>query len=393
MTRPPVPSLVCSVACKRLAALMLLCCLVSLAGCSTDQKNDKKSEKKRAVPVTTAVAVRQSLPVELRATGHSEALLNVEIRSQVTGVLKTVHFQEGQEVKAGELLFTIDPRPFAAELAKAEAVLAKDRADLANARRDQGRYQPAAAKGIVSQEQADQAQTKVATLEATIQADQAAVESAKLSLGFCSIRAPFAGRTGELLSDQGNLIKANADGAMVTINRVDPILVSFTVPGQHLPEIRRFQQSGELKVLVEQPGQAPLTGQLVFIDNSVDPTTGVIRLKAELPNAGLRLWPGQLVAVRLHLTERNDCIVVPSQAVQMGQQGAYVYVIKADEITELRHITAGMRVQGVSLIESGIQAGERVVVDGQMLLDDGIKVVERSQAGGGKPANQPRQQP
>ncbi len=377
-----------------LVAFLLLACLLSLAGCSGGQNDTKKASKKRAaVPVTTALVTTQTLPVEIRATGHSEAQLTVEIRSQVTGVLKSVHFQEGQEVKAGDLLFTIDPRPFAADLAKAEALLAKDRADLANARRDADRYKPAAAKGIVSQEQADQALTKVATLEATIQGDQAAVESARLSLSFCSIRAPFAGRTGEILSDQGNLIKANADGAMVTMNRLDPILVRFTVPGQHLHAIRTYQQSDQLKVLVEQPGQAPLTGHLVFIDNSVDPTTGVIRLKAEFSNAGLQLWPGQLLSLRLHLTDRNDSIVVPSQAVQMGQRGAYVYVIKADESAELRNVTPGMRLQGVTVIESGVQAGERVVIDGQMLLDNGIKVMERNQAGAAQQPKEERKQP
>lgn len=386
------PSLCISVG-HRLAVLAVLVCLVSLSGCSEGAEKHKKPEKKRVVPVATTLAAIQPLPVEIRATGHSEAPLSVEIRSQVTGVLKTVHFREGQEVKAGDLLFTIDPRPFAADLAKAEAVLAKDRADLANARRDLGRYQPAAAKGIVSQEQADQAQTKVVTLEATIQADLAAVESAKLTVSFCSIRAPFAGRTGEILSDLGNLIKANADGAMVTINRLDPILVSFTVAGQHLAEIHRYQQSGELRVLVEQSGQPPLSGQLVFIDNTVDPTTGVIRLKAELPNTGHQLWPGQLLTIRLHLTDRAGGIVVPSQAVQAGQKGAYVYVIKEDESAELRSVTPGMRVAGMTLIESGVQAGERVVIDGQMLLDNGIKVVERGQAKGEKPRQAGQNQP
>ena len=378
---------------KLCTLLVVLASLMFLAGCSGGAETTKKPEKKRIVPVTTTLAATQSLPVEIRATGHSEAPLSVEIRSQVTGVLKTVHFQEGQEVRAGDLLFTIDPRPFAAELAKAEAVLAKDRADLANARRDLGRYQPAAAKGIVSQEQTDAAQTRVLTLEATVQADLAAVESAKLSLSFCSIRAPFAGRTGEILSDQGNLIKANADGAMVTINRIDPMLVNFTVAGQHLGDIRRYQQNGELRVLVEQPGQPPLSGQLIFIDNTVDPTTGVIRLKAELPNTDLRLWPGQLLTIRLHLTDRAGCIVVPSQAVQAGQKGAYVYVIKEDESAELRSVTPGMRVEGMTLIESGVQAGDRVVIDGQMLLDNGIKTVERSQVKGEKPRKPEQTQP
>ncbi|MGD9949904.1 MAG: efflux RND transporter periplasmic adaptor subunit, partial [Desulfobulbus sp.] len=340
--------------------------------------------------VSTVLCTTRTIPVEMSATGHVEALNTVEIRSQVTGVLQTVHFKEGRKVQAGELLFTIDPRPFAAELTKAEALLAKDRADLENARRDQARYKPAAAKGIISQEMADQALTRVATVSAAVKADLAAVESAKLALGYCSIKAPFTGRAGELLSDQGNLIKANGDNPMVTIKSTDPILVSFTLPGQYLPQIMTYQKQQPIRVLAMQnPAQQPVSGKLVFIDNTVDPTTGVILLKAEFANRNQLLWPGQLINVRLHLTDKVDALVVPTQAVQVGQQGSYLFVARQDQSAEYRLVTQGMRYLQYTVIESGLKMGEKVVTDGQMLLEDGTKIVDRTQAVGVQRAKQP----
>lgn len=369
----------------RLSLFVLVCLLLLLsAGCSGNKEKEAKSgqKKKSAVMASVAASVKKTLPLDVAATGHIEALATVEVRSQVTGTIKTVHFKEGDEVKAGELLFTIDPRPFAANLAKAEAGLAKDKAELENARREAGRYALAAQKGYVSLEQADQAATKVATLAATVQADQAGVDSARLELEYCSIRAPFAGRVGELQSDQGNLIKANADSPMVTINQTNPILATFTVPGQHLQDIFHYKASGDLKVLAAEAHSVaqPITGTLVFIDNTVDPTTGVIRLKASFANTGKRLWPGQLIDVRLHLADRPDCIVVPSQAIQVGQKGPYVYVVKQDQSVEYRLVTPGMLHQGETVVEAGLQAGERVVTDGQMQLIDGAKIEERGQA-------------
>ena len=367
-------------------SLFSLACLLLLfsAGCSGNKEKEAKSgqKKKAAVMASVAASVKKTLPLEVAATGHIEALATVEVRSQVTGTIKTVHFKEGDEVKAGELLFTIDPRPFAANLAKAEAGLAKDKAELENARRESGRYALAAQKGYVSLEQADQAATKVATLAAAVQADQAGVDSARLELEYCSIRAPFAGRVGELQSDQGNLIKANADSPMVTINQTNPILATFTVPGQHLQDIFHYKASGDLKVLAADAHSIaqPITGTLVFIDNTVDTTTGVIRLKASFANTEIRLWPGQLIDVRLHLADRPDCVVVPSQAIQVGQKGPYVYVVKQDQSVEYRLVTPGMLQQGETVVEAGLQAGERVVTDGQMQLIDGAKIEERGQA-------------
>ena len=362
--------------------LILLCSLLLLLpGCSSNPNGDgKKGQKKKStIPVTIETSQKKMLPLEIGATGYVESFATVEIRSQVTGTLKSVHFKEGDEVKAGELLFTIDPRLFAANLAKAEAVLAKDKAELDNAYREGERYALAVKKGFVSTEQADQAATKVATLTATVKADQAAIDAARLELDYCTIRSPLAGRTSEIKNDPGNLIKANADLPMVTVKQIRPVLATFTVPGQHLADISKYRAAGTLKVLVTDKNAKGelLTGSLSFIDNTMDPTTGVIRLKATFTNTDKTLWPGQMIDVRMQLTLRPDCIVVPSQAIQTGQKGPYIYVVKDDQSVEFRPVTPGMLYQGETVIESGLQAGERVVTDGQMQLADGVKVEER----------------
>jgi multidrug efflux system membrane fusion protein len=362
--------------------LMLLCCLFFLLpGCSSNPNGDGKKGQKRksTIPVTIETSQKKILPLEIGSTGYVESFATVAVQSQVTGTLKSVHFKEGDEVNAGDLLFTIDPRPFAANLAKAEALFAKDKAELDNAHREANRYALALQKGAVSAEQSDQATTKVATLTATVKADQAAVDAARLELEYCSIRSPLAGRTGEIKTDPGNQIKANADSPMVIIKQIKPVLAAFTVPGQHLADISKYRAAGTLKVLMPDKnvkGES-LTGLLSFIDNTMDPTTGVIRLKATFANADKTLWPGQMIDVRIQLTTRPDCIVVPSQAIQTGQKGPYLYVVKDDQTVEYRPVTPGMLYQGETLIEAGLQAGERVVTDGQMQLADGVKVAER----------------
>jgi len=362
--------------------VFLACALLLLPGCSPNGKSETTGgQKKRgAAPVTIATSRHKTVPIELGATGSIEAFATVEVRSQVTGTLKTVHFQEGDEVKAGQLLFTIDPRPFAAALARMEADLARDRAELDNARRAGDRYALAAQKGYVSAEQADQAATRVATLSATVKADQAAVDAARLELDYCAIRSPLAGRTGEIRTDQGNLINANAATPMVTINQIQPVLASFTVPERHLKDIDKYRTAGTLKVMIADKsaaGEAP-AGSLAFIDNTVDPASGVIRLKASFANMDRSLWPGQMVDIRMQLTLLPDSIVVPSQSVQTGQKGPYIYVVKEDKTVEYRPVTPGMRSNGETVIETGLQAGEKVVTDGQMQLADGVKVEERN---------------
>ena len=364
----------------RLAPHAVLAILLLLTACSGDRNGSNKNKELRKqpeVPVITALATQKTVPVELTATGHVEAQATVEIRSQVTGTLKTVHFREGETVKAGELLFTVDTRPFAAALAKAEAALNKDRAELNNARREQDRYSKAAKKGLVSAEQADQATTRVATLNATIKEGQAAVDAARLELDYCLIRSPMEGRAGEIQSHQGNLVRANSDAPLVTIRRMRPLEVGFTVPSRNLSEIIAQQARGQLRVTAAPPGVEPVPGTLNFIDNTVDPTTGVIRLKATFDGNGALLWPGQMVDVRLRITELPDRITIPAQAVQTGQEGTYLYVVKEDQVVTLRPVTVVLSVAGEAVIEGDLAEGERVVIDGQMQLFDGVRVQER----------------
>lgn len=373
-----------------LPILLLLLTLI-LGGCSDSQNGKTKAEeqpKKRAVPVLIGTSEKRTIPVEIRAIGTVEPFATVAIKSQLTGTLKSVHFKEGDEVKKGDLLFTIDPRPFTAQLNQAQGSLARDRAEHDNARKELERYTQAAKKGYVSTEQAEQAETKVATLAATIKADEAAVENARLQLEFCTIPAPIAGRTGELLVTEGNLIKANGDTAMVTINQVSPIKVAFTVPGKYFGEIRKYQGQGSLQVMLTGPEGNPLTGTFSFLDNSLDATTGTLRLKAEFANTDKTLWPGQFVEVRLQLTSRPDLAVVPSQAVQLGQDGPHIFVVKEDMTVEYRNITTGPTLDGMTVVEAGAAPGEKVVTDGQLQLKNGSKVEERA-----KPSPDPAKAP
>ena len=367
-----------------LSPVLALCILLMLSGCSGAKEAKSKKGGKGPVPVTVATSSRKDMPVEVEAIGTTEPFASVGVKSLVAGVLDKVNFREGDPVKAGDLLFAIDPRPFVAQLGQAQAALTRDRAALDNARRQAERYVPAAAKGYVSEEQADQAQTSVATLTAVVQADVAAVESARLDLGNCTIRSPISGYAGSLLVDQGNLVKASADQPLVTINQVTPIKVSFTLPEQTLAELKKHLSARTLEVLATLPGNGakPLSGKLSFLDNTVDPATGTIRLKATFANSDRGLWPGQFVNVRLLLTTRKDATVVPVQAVQTGQNGAYLYVVKKDQTVEQRSVTVAFSVGNDSVIASGLAVGETVVTDGQLRLTPGaaIKPVEAGKA-------------
>lgn len=375
-----------------LALAMFL--LLMLPGCSGSKAAEGETaggkSKTQPVPVIVATSSRKDMPVEVEAIGTVEPFASVGIKSQVAGVLEKVNFREGDPVKAGDLLFAIDPRPFTARLNQAQAALAKDRAALDNARKQAERYLPAAEKGYVSEEQSDEVQTSVATLAAAVQADEAAVESARLDLDNCTIRSPISGYTGDLLVDKGNLVKASADQPLVTINQVTPIKVSFTLPEQTLLELKKYLSAGGLEVLAISPGHSgnPLTGEFSFLDNTVDPTTGTIRLKATFANPDRTLWPGQFVNVRLLLATRRDATVVPSQAVQTGQTGAYVYVVTKDQTVEQRPVTVGFSVRGESVIDSGLAVGETVVTDGQLRLMPGatIKLVEAGAKSGRREA-------
>jgi len=369
--------------------VLILLLLLAFGGCSDNGSSKAKAEnlpQKRAVPVLIGISGKKTVPVDLQAIGTVEPYATVAVKSQITGTLQTIHFKEGDDVKKGDRLFSLDPRPFTAMLDQAQGALIRDRAQLDNAKKELERYANAAKKGYVSTEQAEQSETKVATLAATIKADEAAVETARLQLEFCTIFSPIDGRTGELPVAEGNQIKANADTAMVTINQVSPIKVSFTVPGKHFADIKKYRESGTLRVLLDGQDGAAVTGTFAFLDNTIDQATGTLRLKAEFANKDKNLWPGQFVPVHLILTSRPDVTVVPSTAVQIGQNGAHVFVIKDDFTVEDRNITAGVLVGDETVIESGLVPGERVVTDGQLQLNNGTKVEERGKPSADKAA-------
>jgi len=355
-----------------LAVLSLLA--TSLFTCSG--QNPGGPPEKEAVPVTAATVVQKTVPVQLRAIGNVEAYSTVSVRSQVNGELMGVYFKEGQDVNKGALLFTIDPRPYEAALTEAEATLAKDTAQFENARREVGRFQKLFEEGLISQDQFDQISTNASALEATVNADRAVVENARLRLEYCVIRSPITGRTGNLMVHPGNLIEANDESPMVVINQIQPIYVTFSVPEQHLPEIRKYRSSGTIAVeaFTTEGGDKPEEGMLVFVDNAVDVTTGTIKLKASFDNANRRLWPGQFADVVMTLTTQPDAVVVASQAIQTGASGQYVFVIRDDLTVESRSISVGRTLDGEAVVEKGLQLGEKVVTDGQLRLVPGAKV-------------------
>ena len=334
----------------------------------------------QAVAVTMATAIQKAVPEEIRTFGTVQASSTVAVRSQITGILSAVNFQEGANVKEGDLLFTIDPRLWDVATKQFEAVLAKDRAQLENARKEAARQDELLKKGFTAEDARDQARTAAEVLAATVQADEAVVENAKLQLEYCTIRSPIDGRTGALLLHQGNVVKAN-DVVLTTVNRVTPIDVSFSVPQQELPRVRQAA-AGKLAVRAFVPGQEDQTetGELTFIVNTVDPTTGTIGLKARFTNAAHRLWPGQFVDVVLTLALQADALVVPEQAVQASQQGSFVFVVKADMTVENRPVTVSRTLGVESVVAKGLQAGERVVTDGQLRLVPGSRVESKPEA-------------
>jgi|RhiMetdeSRZDD1v2_1073273.scaffolds.fasta_scaffold21697_6 membrane fusion protein, multidrug efflux system len=334
-----------------------------------------------AVPVLVATAVQKSVPVQIRAVGNVEAYTTVSVKSQVTGVLMQAHFKEGQDVKKGQLLFTIDPRPLEAALKQSEANLARDTAQLNNLREQVKRYAELVQKQYVSREQYDQIKTNADAAEAVVEADKAAVENAKVQLSYCYIYAPVNGRVGSLLVNEGNLVRVNDGTPLVVINQINPINVTFAVPEQNLADLKRHMAGGRLKVDASFPADdgRPEQGSLAFVDNAVDRSTGTIKLKAEFSNQERRLWPGQFVNVALTLATQGDAVVIPSEAVQVGQEGQHVFVVKADNRVEVRPVTIGSTNQGIAIIAKGLAVGERVVREGQFLLGPGSRVEIRDQ--------------
>lgn len=394
--------------------------------------------------MTVSSVVTKAVPVQIRANGTVQAVATVTVMSQVDGQISRIHFTEGQDVKRDDPLFTLDQRPFEAALSQAEANLGRDRAQLqqaeaalaqsvaaesqaeANLARDMAqlqnanvqvrRYKELIQDGAISSEQYDQVRTTALSMDATIKADQAAVtnakaairsaqattetirasikadqavvENARIQLGYTVIRSPFDGRTGNLLVHIGSAVKArDTNSPLVVINQTHPIYVSFSVPEQSLADIRKYRAAGSIRVDALIPGQegTPVRGELVFVNNTVDPSTGTIQLKASFPNSDNRLWPGQFLNVLLTLTTEPNAVVIPSQAIQTGQQGSYVFVVKPDLTAEIRSITPGLALDGDTVVQKGLAPGERVVTEGQIRLVPGTRVDIKSTAPSGAP--------
>lgn len=343
-----------------------------------------KKSARPPVPVVAAVAAERAVPLTLGAVGTVEPIESVAVKAQVGGVITRVGFREGDEVRAGQLLFQIDPRPLAAALAAAEAQLARDRAEAENARVQAERYDRLVARDFVTREQRDAAATRAASLAAAVRADEAAVEQARLNLAYASVTAPIAGRTGSVLVKMGNVARAN-EATLVVINQLRPIRVAFAVAGERLPEIRRHAAAGELPVRV-QPSRAgdepPLAGRLTFVDNAVAPGSGTVTLKAEFANDDGRLWPGQFVDVELELAVEPAALTVPAGAIVTGQEGPFVFVIDGDGKAAKRPVRVARTAGDLAVIAAGLSAGERVVTDGQLRLQPGDAVQVKGEAEG-----------
>ena len=350
---------------------------VALSACSaTDANAPGAGSSQAAVPVTVGSVMEKEMPLDVNVVGTAEAFSTVAVRAQVTGELKEVHFKQGDDVQAGQVLFTLDHRPLEAALQQAEANLARDTAQAANAKVIAQRMEDLVERGVGTREQRDTARTTAAALDAVVGANRAAVENAKVQLQYATIRAPISGRTGALMVHAGNLVRANDQLPLVVINQVSPIYVSFGVPEALLPELRRYMAMRDLEVEALPPNEeiAPATGRITFVDNQVDQTTGTIRIKATFPNSNRRLWPGQFVNVRVRLASDPRAIVVPSVAVQAGPEGQYIYVVKADQTVEMRPVEVARTAGQETVLKQGVKPGETIVIDGQLRLVPGSRI-------------------
>lgn len=364
------------------AVTVIMSAVICMIAVSCSKKNDPdRSGFGPAVPVTVAAVEQKNLPVELtNLVGTVDAYASVLIKSQVTGVLEDFHFVEGQFVKKGDLLVSIDPRPSEAALKLAQANLQRDEAQLKNAQKEFDRQSDLLKKGFAAQSDYDNSLAAVETLRASLDADKAAVDNASLQLGYCSISSPINGLVGKLQIDKGNLIKLN-DVNIVTVNQISPIYVDFSVPQDSLPQVQKYYSSDNklaVKAIRRTDNQEIATGHLNFIDNAVDTSTGTIRLRAIFDNNDRQLWPGQFVFITLILTDEPNAVCVPSQAVQVSQKGMFVYVVKPDKTVEAKNVSVIRTINDLSVVD-GLQSGEIVVKDGQLRLVPGAKVEIKDQ--------------
>ncbi|RQW85518.1 MAG: efflux RND transporter periplasmic adaptor subunit [Geobacter sp.] len=359
--------------CTFRSLVLLFSLLVLLPACSGSVD---ESKSKPPVPVKVGVSMRKTIPVQLRIIGSVEALSTVSIKSQVNGMLEKVHFREGEDVSRGALLFSIDSRPFEAALRQAKAALSRDIAQEKFARDQARRYGDLLKEGIVTQDQYEQLRTNADALSESVRAGRAIVDNAAVMLGYCFIRSPIDGRTGNLMVQQGNLVKANDVPILVTINQINPIYVTFSVPEKELAEINKHMAAGDLKVeaLIPSDTGPAEQGIISFLDNMVDPTTGTIKIKGTFANRQRRLWPGQFVNVVLTLASIPNAVIVPAHAVQTGQDGLFVFVVKPDRTVEFRPVVTGVTYYNDTVIEKGLNDGETVVTDGQLQLSPGTRV-------------------
>jgi membrane fusion protein, multidrug efflux system len=362
---------------RALAVAGLAAVFILAGGCAKQQAaTNAAGPQHRAVPVVVAKAAAKTVPVQVEAIGNVEAYKTVSIKPQVSGPLMKVHFQEGDDVHKGQLLFTIDPRPFQAALAQAEAAFAKDSAVAENDRVSAKRYLDLFQQGVAARQQSDDYASAAQAQDAQVRADQAAIDTAKLNLEYCSIYSPVDGRTGSLQVHEGNLVKGNDVPILVVINQIQPIFVNFAIPEDQLADVKKFHTAGQLRVegLIPNDSGGPEQGTLSFIDNAVDAATGTIHLKAIFANPRRRLWPGQFVNVVLTLASSPNTVVVPSQAITSGQSGNFVFVVKTDNTVESRPVVIGKTFEGDTVVQKGLQPGETVVVDGQLRLSPGASI-------------------
>ena len=371
---------------KKILPPIVFAILLTAMACSEKEQSRPSPE----VPVKTALTARKDVPEELSAIGTVESASIVNITSRVDGQVMKIHIKEGQDVKQGQTLIDIDDRPYRAMLEAARSTLERDRVKLQKARKDAKRYADLLLKDYVTKSQAEQTQTDLESLEASIRGDEAAVDNAELNVSYCRISSPVNGRTGEILINAGNLVKSgDTTKALMVIHQIEPVYVRFSVPEERLPEIRGLIADHALTVLASPPENKGQTkeGRLTFTDNTINPDTGTINLKAEFENRDKSLWPGQFVNVRLMLGMRPQAVVAPSAAIQTGQHGNFIFVVKPDMTVESRDVTPGPQINGETVILKGIAPGEQVVTDGQLRLVPGAKVVVKNNAQSGGDAH------